>query len=246
MTPARALTAFLVGLLAGLAGETLLFLEGQCARVETALRDDFRVVCFLKSEPEPGREKVLEEQLRALDGVEDVRYVSRTEALSELRREEPQLVESALLLSDNPLLPAFEVRLDELGLARMPQWLSEARELADWSDVRYKNAQVQAALQAQFYRHAIDVSLSAAVCAAALLVLVGLWSHGGKMSLKGRSGAPALVAAAGACSGAAVTALVALPLRVLTPWWSWPPASKQALLVAGAAAMGWVLCRKAD
>jgi len=246
MTPSRVLTAFLVGLLAGLAGETLLFLEGQCARVESALRDDFRVVCFLKADPEPGREKVLEEQLRAIEGVEDVRYVSRQEALAELRRREPELVESALLLSDNPLLPAFEVKLDELGLARLPQWLEDARGVADWADLRYKSAQVQAALQAQFYRHAIDVSLSAAVCAAALLLLVGVWWPGGKAGHKDRAGATALVSAAGACAGAATTALVALPLRLLTPWWSWPPASKQALLVFGAGAVGWVLCRRAD
>src|SRR5688500_11566133 len=103
----------------------LLFLERQCAKVESVLKEDFRVVLFLKEDPAPGREKVLAEQLLGLPGVQDARFISRQEALAELRRDEPELVESALLLSDNPLLPAFEVKLDDDNLARAPQWISE-------------------------------------------------------------------------------------------------------------------------
>src|SRR5438874_11602564 len=106
----RLFFGFVVGAAVGLAGETLLLLQRQCARVEQTLRDDFRVVLFMKADLEEGRRKVLEEQLRALPDVEDVRALSKQDALDALRREEPELVESVSFLSDNPLDPGFEIK----------------------------------------------------------------------------------------------------------------------------------------
>lgn len=245
MKSSRVLAAFLVGLIAGLVGETLLFLERQSAKIESVLVDDFRVVLFLKSDPEAGRERVLEEQLLGLPGVLEARYVSRRDALAALRRDEPDLVESALLLSDNPLLPAFEVKLDEDSLARVGQWVVEAQDVADWADVRYKSGQVQAALQAQFYRHTINIVLSAAVCAASLLLLTGLWPAG-RVVARRHEWESGLSAAAGGLAGAGLTGLVVLQVRMLTPWWAWPSAPRQFLLAAGASALGWILCRRHD
>jgi cell division protein FtsX len=237
------LAAFLVGLIAGLVGETLLFLERQSSKIEAALSEDFRVVLFMKNDPEAGREKVIEEQLLGMPGVLEAKYVSRRDALAALRRDEPELVESALLLSDNPLLPAFEVKLDEDSLARVAQWAADAADVADWADVRYKKQQVQAALQAQLYRHAVNVVLSAVVCAVSLLVLAGLWPPGRAVARRHEWEA-ALGGAAGGVFGAGMAALVVLPMRLLTPWWAWPSGPRQTLLLAGAGALGWVLCRR--
>lgn len=229
----------------GLVGEALLFLERQSARVESALEGDFRVMLFLKADPEGGREKVLEEELLGLPGTVEARFVSRRDALSALRREEPELVEAALLLSDNPLLPAFEARLDARTLARVGQWIEDARGVADWADVRYKQAEVRAALQAQFYRHAIDIVMSAAVCAASLLLIFTLWL-GRRAEVARVEAETALAAGVGGVAGAGLTALIVLPLRLLTPWWAWPSAPRQVFLAAGAAAVGWALCRRSD
>ena len=155
MVRSRLALSILVGLIAGLGGETLLFLQRQCRLVEESMREDFRVLLFLKDDLDEGRQKVLEERLRALPDVDDVRAVSRQEQLAALKREDPELVESVALLGDNPLTPAFEVSLGEAGVSRVAQWLSQAQPLADWADARYKPAQVQAILQAQFYRQAL-------------------------------------------------------------------------------------------
>jgi len=92
-----------VGLLGGLGGETLLFLQRQSARIEQVMEDDFRLVLFLKKEPQDGKQKVLEDRLRALPDVADARYVSRQEAMAELRRQDPELVESVGLPFAIPL-----------------------------------------------------------------------------------------------------------------------------------------------
>ncbi len=217
----RLFFGFVVGAAVGLGGETLAMLQRQCVRVEQTLHDDFRVVLFLKSDLEEGKQQVLEEQLRALPDVEDVRAVSRQDALEALRREEPELVQAVAFLSDNPLQPAFEVKLDEAGLGKLPQWLTQASALADWADVRYKPSQVEAALQAAFYARFIGVALSGLVCLVSILALAGLWTTLGPGKAHWSGWARALFshpdapggALAGGLFGACIGAAVALPLR---------------------------------
>lgn len=237
----------LVGLVAGLGGETLLFLQRQCRVVEESLRDDFRVLLFMRADLGEGKQKVLEEQLRALPDVDDVRAVSRQEQLSALKKEDPELVESVALIGDNPLMPAFEVRFNESGVSRVSQWIMKASALADFADVRYKPAQIQAILQAQFYARFLDLALAALVCLGAALALAGIWSAGRSGALLRREGALAAgLTAAGCVAGAGLVCAMVLPLRALAPWWGWPPVAGQAALLAGASAAGWVLCARSE
>jgi hypothetical protein len=248
MRRSRAALCVIVGLLAGLAGETLLFAQRQCRAVEAGLTEDFRILLFLREEADEGRLKVLEEQLRALPDVEDARAVSREEQLAALRRDDPELVESVALLGENPLTPAFEVRLAEGGVARIAQWLTRAQPLADWADVRYKPAQAQAILQAQFYSRFLDLAMACLVCLAAAMTLAGLWSSRRPTAALQRREAweAAAYAAGGAIAGAAVVCVMVLPMRAAVAFWAWPPAAGQAALLMGSAAAGWVLCARAE
>lgn len=243
----RFLLSAALGVAVGVAGETLLFMRTQSRAVERSLRDDFRVLLYLKSDADAGKLKVLEEQLRALPDVEDARAVSKQEQLAALRRDDPELVESVLLVGDNPLQTAFEVRLGEGAVAQVGQWLLRARALADFSDARYKPSQVQAILQAQFYARFLDVALAALVCLGAGAAALGLWLL--RLRPAGKPGESFWLLAAGglgAVAGAAAIGVVVLPMRELSPWWAWPPAGAQAALVLAAAASGWVLCSRAD
>lgn len=244
----RLFFAFLVGAASGLGGATLLMLQRQCARVERGLREDFRVVLFLKSEPEEGRAKVLEERLRALPAVEDVRLVSKREALEALRREEPDLVASLSFLSDNPLNPAYEVKLGLESLGRLPEWLQQAQSVGDWADIRYKALEVEAILQAAVFARFIGVALAALLCLAAFAALGGLWA--GRAWLPGArpwshldAGAAAL---GGGAFGAGLAAVFALPMRAAAPGWLWPTTGQFAALAACSAVAGWVLCGLRD
>lgn len=244
MQRSLAARAFAVGLLLGLGGEALLFLRGQGQAAEEALREDFRVVFFLKEDMPEGRLKVLEEQVRALPEVEEARAVTSREALAALRREEPELVESILLLKDNPLNPAVEVRLSPSALGGLLHWVEEAKALTDWADIRYKGSQVQAALQAQFYAHFIDLTARACACVLAALFLAWLWARREGTAAWKTPAAAAALSVLGAAAGAACVLAAALPMRELSPWWAWPQAAAQASLLLSAAAAGCLLCER--
>jgi hypothetical protein len=150
-------------------------------------------------------------------------------------------------VGDNPLTPALEVRLGEGGIAHVTEWLARAQTVADFSDARYKPSQVQAILQARFYARFIDLALAAVTCALAALLLAGLWAARRASSWLSRERAwPAAASALGAAAAACAIGLLLLPMRSLTPWWDFPGAVAQALLVAASAGTGWVLCARAE
>jgi hypothetical protein len=234
----RASWVFAFAAVAALAGQTLLLVEGQCRRLETALRDDFRVVLFLRAPLDEPKRQVLEEKLRAQPEVADVLYVSPDDGLAALRREDPELVDSVAVVGENPLPGAFEVTPAPEALPRLAAWISSDKEIADWSDVRWKPAQLQAVLRARLYGHWLRLTLSTLLCAAAALTLWALFG-----SLGGRAGDRRLPAAGalGGAAGLALAALVAWPLRRDGVLWAWPAAWAQAAVVAACAALGWSL-----
>lgn len=237
---ARLLLVFSLGLACAIAGESLLFLEKQSRRVEQILLDDFRVLAFAKPDVGENRLKVLQEKLRALPYVEEARYVSRDEALSALRRGDPEFVESIALLGENPLQAAYELRLAAVGIGGVAQWADQAYAFAEISDIRYKPGQIHAILQAQFYAHFIALVLSVVICLAAIVAAVLLWAIG-PARLDSEAAACAGAAAAAAVCGLGLTYLFVLPLRDLYSWWAWPSALSQVLLVLAAAAGGLVM-----
>ncbi|OGR83879.1 MAG: hypothetical protein A3J74_04895 [Elusimicrobia bacterium RIFCSPHIGHO2_02_FULL_57_9] len=248
----RAHWACLMGLAVGLGGETLLFMERQCQNIEQLLYDDFKVVLFLNKDIGREKAKTLEERLRALPDVEAVNSVSQLQAMETLRRDNPELIEAVTLLGDNPLNPGCEIRLAAQRLPKIGEWISSAQGLAPWADIRYKPAQVRAILQAQFYRHFIDLALSSILCLAAFAALAALWS-----SLRERRtwswravilyfAPPIAACAAGAAVGMGLVALMALPMRLFIPWVAWPLASRQVVLVLSAAIAGWAICGPKD
>lgn len=235
---ARLASLFALAAVAGLAAETLLLAERHCSRLDASLRDDFRVVLFLRASLEEARAKVLEEKLRASPEVADVRYVAADDALAALKRDDPELAESVALVGDNPLPAAFEVRPSPESLTRLGLWLDGVQRLADWSDLRYKPGQVQAILRLRFYSRLLRVTLSTLLCLAAGLALAALGA-----SARGPAprSAPALWAALGGAAGAALAIAIAWPLHRDELLWAWPAPLAQAALLASCGALGWFL-----
>ncbi len=238
----RAAWLFALGTGIGLAVATLLFLERQSARLEAALREDFRVVFFLRGAVDEPRLRVLEERLLAAPEAAEVRYVAPAAALENLRREDPELVDAVALVGDNPLPGSFEVRPAPEALAALPRWIAEAARSGDWSDVRHKPGQLQAVLQARFYGRLLRLVLDTLLCLAAGLVLAAL------ASVRAAATAPsparlrdAAAAAAGTAVGALLAAAIAWPLKRHDWLWAWPAPGSQAVLLAAGAALGAVL-----
>ena len=240
---ARLASLFALAAAAGLAGEALLLAERHCSRLESSLRDDFRVVLFTRASLEEARAKVLEEKLRAAPEVADVRFISADEALAALKRDDPELAESVALVGDNPLPAAFEVRPTPESLTHLGAWLDGAQRLADWSDLRYKPGQVQAILRLRFYAHCLRMTLNTLLCLVAGLALGVL---GGSFSPeKGKDGAaprglmPSVAwAAGGGAVGAALAVAISWPLHRDELLWAWPQPLAQLALLASCATLG--------
>lgn len=239
----RTVWVFAFAAAAGLAGETLLFAERHCARLEESLREDFRVLLFLAPGPrssEAGRIAILEESIRSQPEVLAVRYVSSEESLAALKRDDPELAESVALVGDNPLPGAFEVQPAPQALTRLGAWIDGVRRLASWSDIRYKSAQLQAVLRLRFYAHFLRVTMSALLCVVSALGLTLLFASARAPSPP-RSWALAAWAGLGGVYGMAMAAMIVWPLHRDELLWAWPGLSQQVILVLLCASLGWSL-----
>lgn len=237
---ARTAWVFAFAAASALAAQTLLLVERQCARLESALSDDFRVVFFLRGAPEESKRAVLEEKLRAQPEASEVRYVSPEDGLAAVRHEDPDLVDAVALVGDNPLPGAFEIKPAPESLARLAVWIGAVQSLADWSDVRWKPAQLQAILRARLYGHWLRLTLSTLLCAAAMLAL---WALGSSLNVGDResSAGLAVAGALGGAAGLAFAALAAWPLRRDGLLWAGPPPWTQAAITAACGMLGWSL-----
>lgn len=199
------------------------------------MRDDFRVVLFMRASVEESRAKVLEEKLRAAPEVADVRFIPADEALAALKREDPELADSVALVGDNPLPAAFEVRPSPEALTHLGAWIDDAQRLADWTDLRYKPGQVQAILRLRFYAFFLRMTLSTMVCLLAVAAL-------GAMSAASRlRNPPALWAAGCGAAGGLLAVAISWPLRRDALLWALPEPLAQLALLAACATLGWSL-----
>jgi cell division protein FtsX len=237
---ARAAWVFVFAAAAALAAQTLILVERQCRSLEAALSDDFRVVLFLHGPLDAGRRTVLEEKLRALPEAAEVRYVGPDEGIATVRREDPDLIDAVALVGDNPLPGAYEIKPTPDALPRLASWMLTLQGMADWSDVRWKPAELQAILRARLYGHWLRLALSTLLCAAALLALwaLGLTTHAPR---RGHSAGLSLAGLCGGGAGLAFSALVSLPLRRDGVLWSAAPWWTQAGVAAACAVLGWSL-----
>ncbi|MHB2025180.1 MAG: cell division protein FtsX [Elusimicrobiota bacterium] len=236
------LLSFLLGLSAGLMGETLILLRTQCSSVETSLRTDFVLLLTPKKDISDAEAKVAIEKILALPDVSGARYVSKDDELARLRNEDPSLVDSIAWLGQNPLRSAFEVSLDPRGFGRLSDAIESLSAIENWADVRYKRGQVKAILQAQFYGYWIDLVLGFVAAFVIIMTLCVVWISPHHLGRRLHSFAPALVSAAGAICGAMMALATAAPLRLIAPWWSWPSLASQSGLILILAAAGWSLC----
>lgn len=237
---------FLLGVSAGVLGEGLLFMQAQARRIERRLLDDFRVLAFLGSSADESRESVTAERLRALPGVESVRYLSPQRSLDELAQRDPELVQSVALLGANPLTGAFEIELSGWQVAALPQWVEAASTVSEIEDFRWSPVAARAILQVQFYARLVTLVLSLALfcwlIASAWLLWVKAGAEGWAPEWGFSRAAASRVAASGGGTllGMALVVALAYPIPDAGELRTWPSLLAQlALLLAGMLG-GWV------
>ncbi|MFA6030665.1 MAG: permease-like cell division protein FtsX [Elusimicrobiota bacterium] len=238
--PRRSRTLLLLGLTLGALSEGLLLLRAEAGAAEARLHEDFRIVVFFREGLDAARRTVVEEKLRALAGVAELRSVPPAASLRTYAAEDPELAQAVAFLGENPLPDAAELRLSDEGLRRLPELVSAAQAMPETGEAVFKPLQAQALLRLQFHRRLLTLLLALLAGLWALAAARRLWPVAlGRAPLPG-SGSAAPVAA-GAAVGMALVLLAAWPARGAGGLEGWPGALMQAALLGACAAAGWVL-----
>ncbi len=233
-------TVFLIALCGGILAEAVLFLGRQLKEVNSFLQEDFRVIAVADRQISGYGLKVIEKKLNSLPGVKDVRYVGGEERLENLKKSDPALAGSFVLLNSNPVPGSFEISVEEFVFGNLSSWVEEARAVPGIEGLRYKPAQAYAILQVCFYERFLRFSL---IAAAMLLVLLGIMSvvYGFQARQPGLIAGYLAAGAAGAFFSMLFCFAIVYPVKYLSPFWVWPHWTWHAGIVFLGVFTGWIL-----
>ena len=96
--------------------QSLLLIDMRLEQYYRELNDSFKVILTLPDNTAPEKLSHLQEFLKNQAEVATVKFVSPSEALNEVRRQNPQLVESLLFMGQNQMPAYFELRLTPTAL----------------------------------------------------------------------------------------------------------------------------------
>jgi septal ring factor EnvC (AmiA/AmiB activator) len=233
---------FLIGASMGLLAETVLVLRAQTSAVEAWLRDDLRIIVFMKDGVSAARRTVAEEKLRALDGVAAARTVTSEQSLEEFASGDPDIARSAAFLGTSPLPDAVEIRLSDEGLRRLPDWLNRAEAIEEVGDIVYKPLEVQAVLQVQLYRKLLTLALTLALTLWLFALASRLWARAADGTAPAAGSIRStLTAGLGTAFGAGILVALMMPVQHRGAVPAWPPLWAQAAMLLAGAVAGWLL-----
>lgn len=234
---------FLLGLTFGVFGETLLWLRAQAVFAQARLKEDFRVVVYMREDADAVRRTVAAEKLRALAGVQSMRWVSSDEGLKLYAREDPDLLRAAAFLGENPLPDAAELELSEEGLRGVPELVRRACEIPETGDILYKPLELESLLRVRFYERLTSLALA---FAAGLWLFVLAFRLASVVFAGARPAwdwEAAFNAGAGCVFGALAVALALWPAQRNAAAVAWPGGAAQCAGLLLCAAVGGALAR---
>jgi len=241
---------FLFSACVGLLFSTLAFMVRQSGQVEGLLKDDFRLFLIVDERFPAVSLGAVEARLRALPHVSDVRFVSKSEALDQLRAADPELVKTVVSVTENPMPAYFALRLGDAALEDIGAWLDSnvlKGKMPSIAGVSYKPEQIYAVMQAAFYRRFLQLAFSLAVlllaCTAASVEFSAVSRTRFLPSLR-QARNWMLSGMAGTAFSAGLCWLFVYPVKHLSPlWWSFPALGWQVSVLVCGAVCGWTLFR---
>lgn len=243
--------ALLLGIILGLGGEALLLSKAAVSHFSGNLKNSFRVLFFM---PEKSSAQTLLEAQKSImnvSGTKSATPISQEKALSLLKKTDPELAQNLSFLSQNPIEPAIEATLTEQGLLSFSSWMDKASSIGKWTETRYQPEYLKSILRLELYLRFISVSLTALLCLAALIVILGvllplmtLSKHSphkiaGFLSLSAKTFGVSMM---GVCLGGIFSISFAIPLARAVSWWIWPSLFTQGIFLLPAATACAILC----
>ncbi len=243
--------AFLLGMILGLSGEALLLSKAAVSHFSGNLRKDFHVLFFLPEDSSAQTLAAAQKLVMEIPGTQSSTPISQEEALSILKKEDPELAENLSFLPKNPIEPAIEATLTKQGLLSFSSWRGEASSKGKWTETRYQPEALKSILRLELYLRFLNVSLTALLCLASLIVILGILlplmtlsrhSTHKMMELLSLSGKTFGIAVIGVCLGGIFSASFAWPLARAVSWWIWPSLITQGIFLFPAATACAILC----
>ncbi len=230
---------FLTALLFAVLFECLIFMRSQLMKIESILRDDFRIVLVLS--PSEKKETVLE-KVYALKGIKKAELVLSSQTMERIKQEDKELYYSLSAVGKNPVPDIIEAELEDAALGNLESFAEEAMKVKGVDDVKYKLLEAYAIIHFSFYSNFLSVIISLALLVSALIVFTGI-AHAGfgnffsslRNSMKWFSSG-----FFGAACAVFFVYIVIYPVKYLSPVWSWPSHWWHLLLSVICGLLGWV------
>ncbi len=243
--------AFLLGMIFGLGGEALLLSKAAVSRFSGNQRENFHVLFFMPQNSPTQTLSKAQQSIMEIPGTYSATLISQEKALSILKKEDPELAQNLSFLPANPLEPAVEATLSRRGLLSFSSWMSEASSKEKWTDTRYQPEDIKSILRLELYSRFLNVSLTALLCLASLVVILGILlplmtlskhSPHKMMELLSLSVKTMGIAGIGIGLGGFFSVSFASPLARSVSWWAWPSLAAQGIFLVSAAAACAILC----
>ena len=243
--------AFLLGIILGLGGETLLLSKTAAARFSDNLRKDFRVLFFMPEKSLPQTLLSAQKSVDEIPGTQSSILISPEKALSILKKEDPELAQNLSFLPTNPIEPIIEATLNKKGLLSFQSWMSQAAARQKWTEMRYQPEELKSILRLGLYLRFLNVALTALLCLSSLLLILGVLfplmvfskrSPHKMIELLSLSAKTFGICLLGVCLGGIFSAAFAWPLGRAVEWWGWPTLLTQAIFIVPTALSGAILC----
>lgn len=243
--------AFLLGIILGLGGETLLLSKTASRRFADNLSKDFRVLFFMPENSSPQTLLSAQKSVGAITGTQSSVLISPAKALSILKQADPELAQNLSFLPTNPIEPIIEATLNKKGLLSFQSWMAQAAAQQKWTEIRYQPEELRSILRLGLYLRFLTVALTALLCLSSLLLVLGVIfplmvfskrSPRKMIELLSLSAKTFGICLVGVCLGGIFSAAFAWPLGRAVEWWMWPSLVAQAIFIIPAALSGAILC----
>ena len=218
----------------------VLLADNGVRRYYTELNNSFKMLLSLREYTTDEELQNLSARLQQREGVAEVKAYNAQEALDALHRQNPQLVDTMLLLGNHKMPAYFEVKLDEKAVANIKSFADNLALHFVQLNVRY-NAEharliVNAGLFCKLLRLVEMVSLLA------LAVFMFLVEASARRAVSGVSGFFSGILAA--ASAVIVLAAVVYPVGYLPQVWNFfISAKQQVILLVMGGLLGWTFSK---
>ena len=229
---------FLITFLFSIYTATIIFLYFQSKKINRFLSDDFRVVVSLLDK---APQDILS-RISSIRGVKSYKKVLSSELMSQLEKEDRDLYLSVKSLAKNPIPDIVEVEVDPLYLWGIDSIVDEISKIPGVGEIRYRPDEIAAIIHTEFYSRFLLFVFGMGFVVIFLMILFSIIHVGfsGFFSSVIESSKWFLNGLAGSLLGVVFVYIILMPIKNITPLWSWFDWYYSFAVIISGGFIGWV------